>query len=116
MQTNIAYWLRGQNTRLLAELWNRRRSKNANELTLVLRYELSKTMCGMIWDMHLLKTSILVTKTPWTTLKCLSHMYIGRKRTSSHASASNVKESMLGAVKDIKEDLFRALKQFVDYR
>jgi hypothetical protein len=42
-------------------------------------------------------------------------MYIGRKRTSQ-ASASNVKERMFGAVKDIKEDLFRALKQFIDYR
>lgn len=84
-------------------------------MILVLRYELSKIVCGMIWDMHLLKTSILVTKTPWTTLKCLSRMYIGRKGISN-ASASNEKERMLGAVKDIKEDLFRALKQFVDYR
>ena len=115
MQTNIAYSLRGQNTRLLAELWNRRRSKTANELILVLRYELSKIVCGLIWDVHLLKTSILVTKTPWTTLNCLSRTYIGRRRTS-HASASNVKENMLGAIKDIKEDLLRALKQFIDYQ
>jgi hypothetical protein len=42
-------------------------------------------------------------------------MYIGRKGIS-HASASNEKERMLGAVKGIKEDLFRALKQFVNYR
>jgi hypothetical protein len=68
----------------------------------------------MIWDVHLLKTSILVTKTPWTTLNCLSRKYIGRKRTS-HASVSRVRESTFGSVTKIKEDLLRALKQFVDY-
>ena len=115
MQTNIAYSLRGQNIRLLAELWNRRRSKTTNELILVLRYELSKIVCGLIWDVHLLKTSILVTKTPWTTLNCLSRTFIGSKRTS-HASASKMRESMFEAVKDIKEDLLRALRLFVDYR
>jgi hypothetical protein len=115
MQTNIAYLLMGQNARLLAELWKRRRSKAANELVLVLRYELLRIVCGMIWDMNLFKTSILVTKTPWTTLRCLSRKYVGRKRTSL-ASVSNVKERMLGAVKGIKENLFRALKQFIDYR
>jgi len=115
MQTNIAYSLKGRNTRLLAELWNRRRSKNAFELILVLRYELSKIVCGMIWDVHLLKTSILVTKTPWTTLNCLSHMYIGSNRTS-HVSTGNMKERMFGAVKGFEEDLIRALKQFIDYR
>lgn len=115
MQTNIAYSLMRQNAMLLAELWKRRRSKAANELMLVLRYELLRIVCGMIWDMNLLKTSILVTKTPWTTLRCLSRNYVGRKR-ASHASVSKVKERMFGAVKNIKENLFRALKQFVDYR
>ena len=115
MQTNIAYSLRGQNTRLLSELWNRRRSKTPNELILVLRYELSKIVCGMIWDVHLFKTSILVTKTPWTTLNCISRMHIGRMH-NNHASDSNVKERMHVAVKGIKEDLFRTLKQFVEYR
>jgi hypothetical protein len=105
----------GQNVRLLAELWKRRRSKAANELILVLHYELLRIVCGMIWDMYLLKTSILVTKTPWTTLRCLYRKYVGCKR-ASHASVSNVKERMLGAVKGIKGKSFRALKQFVDYR
>lgn len=115
MQTNIVYSLMGQNTRLQAELWKRRRRKAANELMLVLRCELLRIVCGMIWDMHLFKTSILVTKTPLTTLRCLSRNYVGRKHTSL-ASVSKVKERMLGAVKGIKEDLFRALKQFIDYR
>jgi hypothetical protein len=115
MQTNIAYSLMGQNARLLTELWKRRRSKAANELMFVLRYELLRIVCGMIWDINLLKTSIFVTKTPWTTLKCLSRNYVGRKR-ASHASASKVKERMLGAAKDIKENSLRALKQFVDHR
>ena len=115
MQTNIAYSLRGQNTRLLAELWNRRRSKTPNELILVLRYELSKIVCGMIWDMHLLKTSILVTKTPWTTLNCLSRMHIDRMPIN-HASARNGKDKMHRAVKGFKKDLFRTLKRFLEYR
>jgi|GEM_PF-2164723 hypothetical protein len=114
MQSNIAYSLRGQNTRLLAELWNRRRSKTANEFALVLRYELSKTVCGMIWDVHLLKTSIVVTKTPWTTLNSLSRKYIGSKR-NGRGYASSVKERMFIAVKNIKEDLLRTLKQFAEY-
>jgi hypothetical protein len=115
MQTNIAYSLKGQNTRLLAELWNRRRSKTANEMVLVLRYELSKTVCGMIWDAHLLKTSILVTRTPWTTLNSLSRKYIRSKHTG-HVSASDAKERTFGAVTDVKEALFRALKRFAEYR
>jgi len=82
---------------------------------LVLRYELLRIVCEMIWDLNLLKTSILVTKTPWTTLKCLSRKHVGRKR-ASHASVSNVKERMLGAAKDIKENSLRALIQFVDHR
>jgi hypothetical protein len=73
----------GQNVRLLAELWKRRRSKAANELILVLHYELLRIVCGMIWDMYLLKTSILVTKTPWTTLRCLYRKYVGCKRASA---------------------------------
>jgi hypothetical protein len=114
MQTNIAYSLKGQNTRLLAELWNQRRSKTANELALILRYELSKTVCDMIWDVHLLKTSIIITKTPWTTLNSLSRKYIGSKH-NGHGFTSNAKEKMFEAVKDIKEDLLRALKQFAEY-
>ena len=58
--------------------------------------------------MHLLKTSILVTKTPLTTLKCLTRKYIGRKHIS-HALINHVKL----VVKDIKDDLFRSLEQFV---
>ncbi len=115
MQTNIAYSLKGQNTRLLAELWNRRKSKTANELALVLRYELSKTVCGMIWDVQLLKTSILVTRTPWTTINSLSHKYIRSKHTG-HVSARDAKERMSGAVKDVKEFVLQALKRFAEYR
>ena len=115
MQTNIAYSLKGQNTRLLAELWNRRRSKTANEMILVLRYELSKTVCGMIWDVYLLKTSILVTRTPWTTLNSLSRKYVRNKHTG-HVSAGIAKERMFGAVTHVEELLLRALKRFAEYR
>jgi hypothetical protein len=115
MQTNIAYSLKGQNTRLLAKLRNRRRGKTAYELNLVIRYELSKIVCGMIWNVHLLKTSIFVTKTPWTTLNCLSRGYIGRNR-SNHVPSQDAKGRMLRAVKAIQADLLRASKQFIDYR
>ena len=114
MQTNIAYSLMGQNARLLTELWKRRRSKAANELTLFFRYELLRIVCGMVWDINLLRTSILVTKTPWTTLRCLSRKYVGHK-CASHAT-SNVKKRILGAAKNIKENSIRAMKMFVDHR
>jgi hypothetical protein len=75
MQTKIVRSLMEQNTRLQAKLWKRER-RSKHELVLVLTCRFFKTVCDMIWDMNLLKTSILVTKTPLTTLKCLSRKYI----------------------------------------
>jgi hypothetical protein len=42
-------------------------------------------------------------------------MHIGRMPIN-HASASNAKDKMHGAVKGFKKDLFRTLKQFLEYR
>jgi len=115
MQTSIAYSLKGQNTRLLAELWNQRRDRTANELALTLRYELSKAVSGLIWDVQLLKTSILVTKTPLTTLNCLSHKYIGHYHTGEVFSSIS-KKRMFRALKHFEVVLLRALKRFAEYQ
>jgi hypothetical protein len=112
MQTNIVCSLMGQTTRLQARLWKQQRGNSLHEPSLVLKYKLLKTVCHMVWDVHLLKTSVLVTKTPLTTLKCLSRKYIGRKHPS-YALINSVEERMLRAVKDITTDLFMGTKQFV---
>ena len=67
----------------------------------------------MAWDIHLLNTSILVTKTPLTTISCLLHKYAGRKHTSQ-SLISDVKDRMLRVVREIVDDLFLGLKQFLN--
>ena len=102
----------GQTTRLQARLWKQQRGNSLHELNLVLKYKLLKTVCHIVWDAHLLKTSVLVTKTPLTTLKCLSRKYIGR-RHPSYALITNVEKKMLKGVKGITTDLFLGTKQFI---
>lgn len=111
MQTKIVCSLMEQNTRLQAKLWKRER-RSGHELGLVLTCKFFKTVCDMVWDMNLLRTSILVTKTPLTTLKCLSRKYIGPKHPIL-ALISDVIERTFRAVKEIATDLFMGSKQFV---
>jgi hypothetical protein len=74
----------------------------------ILTYKLLKTVCDVVWDMHLLKTSIIVTKTPWTTLKSLSHKYI------DPLLVTQLRERMFKPVKELLvQDLWRGLKQFL---
>jgi hypothetical protein len=100
-----------QNTRLQAKLWKRER-RSGHELGLVLTCRFFKTVCDMVWDMNLLRTSILVTKTPLTTLKCLSRKYTGLKRPIP-ALISDLKERTFSAIKETATDLFKGSKQFV---
>jgi hypothetical protein len=113
MQTRIVNSFMGQSTRLRAELWKRERCRSEHGLSLVLQCKLLKIVSNMVWDMHLLRTSILVTKTPLTTLKCLTREYVGRKHISN-ALINGVKERMTRAVKEIKDDMLQGLKQFVN--
>jgi hypothetical protein len=100
-----------QNTRLQAKLWKRER-RSGHELGLVLTCRFFKAVCDMVWDMNLLRTSILVTKTPLTTLKCLSRKYIGLKHPIP-ALISDLKERTFRAIKETATDLFKGSKQFV---
>jgi hypothetical protein len=112
MQTKTMCFFVGQNTGLQAKFWKRERGKSVRGLSLVFSCRLLKIVCDMIWDMRLLKTSILVTKRPLRALRFLSCEYVGRKHIS-RALINDVKDSMVRVVKEIVDDLFRGLKQFV---
>jgi len=74
----ILYLLRAQETKLKTETSKAKRKKSVDTFGLVnthgvqFRCKLLKEICNVLWAMHLLKTSIFVTKTPLTTLKSLS--------------------------------------------
>jgi len=114
METGIVYLLIGRNMRLQAKKWKRDRGKATYGLISALPHEVRRIVCGMVWDIHLLRTSILVTKTPLTTLKCLSHKYIGYSY-AVHVSIANTEGRITSALKGINEDMSRAWKLFVDY-
>jgi hypothetical protein len=98
-----------QRTKLQAKLWQPQKSQFPHKLSWeIFRCRFLKIVCEVVLDMRLLKTSILVTRTPLTTLKCLSRKYI------SHALIENPKDRIFVTVKDVLDDLFGGLKQFAN--
>jgi len=115
MQTKIAYLFMGKNTRLQARLRKQQRGKPIHELSSLLHRKLLKIVCSVVWDIRLMKTSILITKTPLTTLKCLSRNYIGRSPVNS-VFIHNANARMLRAAKHITDGFSRRLEEFAHER
>jgi len=72
---SIITLLKIQETRLNARI---RKNKSASDQLTVIKISgiklcnrILRNVCDTLWMMHLLKTSLLITKTPLTTLKCL---------------------------------------------
>jgi hypothetical protein len=104
---NFQHSFIAQRMKLERELWNLSRSNFTCTSNLsVLRCNLLETVCDTVWDMHLLKTSILITRTPLTTLKCLYHKYL------SHSMINLAKERISEPLKmQLGDDLSYGLKQ-----
>jgi hypothetical protein len=74
---NIMTLLKAQETALNVKIREMSKEESSDELgatkvfAMSLRGNILKSVCTTLWMMHLLKTSILVTKTPLTTLKCM---------------------------------------------
>jgi hypothetical protein len=115
MQTKIAYLFMGKNIRLQARLRKQQRGKPIHELSSLLHRKLLKIVCSVVWDIRLMKTSILVTKTPLTTLKCLSRNYIGLSPVNS-IFIHNVNARMHTAAKHITDSFSRRLEKFAHER
>jgi len=88
MQTNdILHLLRKQETEMLTEIRKTQKRTPKDTLTVMkllfiqLNRELLKSTINVLWTMHLLKTSIFVTKTPLTTFKSLSKAAINQSFT-----------------------------------
>jgi hypothetical protein len=83
---NIITLLKAQETALNVKIREMNKEKSSDELgatkvfAMSLRGNILKSVCVALWMMHLLKTSILVTKTPLTTLKCMPRAIL--KQTS----------------------------------
>ena len=112
MQTKTVCFFVGQNIGLQAKFWIRERGKSVRGLSLVFSCRILKIVCDMVWDIRLLKTSILVTKMPLRAPRFPPCQYVGRKHTS-RALINDANDSMIRVVKEIVDDLFRGLKQFV---
>ena len=79
MHTNsIITILKIKETKLNTKIIETKMKKPSNELMnmkvfgMKLYNKILKSVCNTLWMMHLLKTSILITKTPLTTLKSMS--------------------------------------------
>lgn len=75
---NIITLLKAQEKTLNARIRKTEKEKPSNQLIdmkisgMKLYSRILRNVCDTLWMMHLLKTSILITKTPLTTLKCLT--------------------------------------------
>jgi hypothetical protein len=105
--TSILNFLRAQKIKLQTEARKAESQKSPNKLNSVkkwgiqFRFKLLKSIHEALWVMHLLKTSILVTRTPFTTLKSLSRSYFN----FNPASISNLKERTFRTINEIREAL-----------
>lgn len=67
VQTNhILYLLKAQEIKI-----KKTERKRSPSLGMKISYRVSKNICNALWMLHLLKTSMLVTRTPLTTLKSM---------------------------------------------
>ena len=112
MQTKIVPFFMVQNAKLQAKLLKSVRFRSQYGLSLVVQCKLLKIICEVVWDAYLLETSLLVTKTPLTTLKCLGRKYI-EHRNINNSWVSDVKKKILRTSKDIKDSLLRSLNETV---
>jgi len=85
MQTqSIFYFLRAQETRLDAKLRKTENKRPSNRLMVIgifsmkLLDKILKSIGNALWMTHLLKTSIVVTRTPLTTLRCMPKAIISK--------------------------------------
>jgi hypothetical protein len=75
--TNLLTHLKTQENVLKMKIKEKERKKLKNELTTVEALSLKlynnvlESLCAAIWAFHLLKTSLVITKTPLTTLKSI---------------------------------------------
>jgi hypothetical protein len=82
--TNIITILKTQESMLNVKIKHIKKRKTADELATleVLSMKVGnvilKNVCNALWMTHLFKTSILVTKTPLTTLKSISKAVINK--------------------------------------
>jgi len=74
---NIITLLKAKETALNAKIRETEKKHSSKQsvvmevLGMKLRNRILKNVCNALWMLHLLKTSLLITKTPLTTLKCL---------------------------------------------
>jgi hypothetical protein len=111
MQTRTVYFCTGQNAGLQARFWKQERIRSVRGLSLVLFCRFLKIVCDMVWDVRLLNTSILVTK---VTLRAQASTHQRARRTHmSLALINDVKSRVFRVVKEMADNLFHGLKQFV---
>jgi len=113
MQTvSILDLLRIQGVRMQTKMREAERKKFSDKLSLVknwsiqLRFRLLRCIYEALWGMHLLKTSVMITKTPLTTLKSLFRSYFN----FSPVLISNLKERTFRTSNEIREALVRNLQ------
>jgi len=84
MQTkNILYNLKAQETALNVKI--RKTEKSPSDELVVMGIfcmkfydKILRSVCNALWMLHLFKTSIMITRTPLTTLKCMPKAIISQ--------------------------------------
>jgi len=83
--TNLLTHLKTQENVLKMKIKEKETKKPKNELTTVEVLSLKlynnglESLCAAIWAFHLLKTSLVITKTPLTTLKSIMKSNLPRR-------------------------------------
>jgi hypothetical protein len=92
--TNVIALLKAQEMRLNAKVREIKKGKPSDGLRVTkgfavsLRGRILKSVCVTLWMMHLLKTSILVTRTPLTTLRFMSRAILNQAPQQERDSAA----------------------------
>jgi len=85
---NVIGLLKTKEARLKVKIMNAVNKKPSSELVVVKIFGLKlcnailKNVCNTLWMIRLLKTSIVVTKTPLITLKCLPKAIVSQSLSS----------------------------------
>jgi hypothetical protein len=81
---SILYLLKTQETTLNAKIRKKANKDHSDSYAVIeihgmkLCGKILRSVCNVLWMLHLLKISILVTKTPLTTLKCMPKAIISQ--------------------------------------
>jgi|YelNatPaOPRAMG01_1025707.scaffolds.fasta_scaffold24723_4 hypothetical protein len=78
--TNLINYLKTQETTLKMKIRKKEKLTTTEILSLKLYKNILKIAYNALWTLHLFKTSLLVTKTPLTTLKSILKGNVCRNR------------------------------------